>query len=106
IAAFELLFNHLAAAVEEKFNVAARGHVLLGSYLAGTALFNSSSGPCGGLSYPLGVQYKVPTDWRARYSCPTSWPTTSPAGTLDTKPCMTALPVRLRSPTPSPPARR
>jgi len=60
IAAFELLFNHLAAAVEEKFNVAARGHVLLGSYLAGTALFNSSSGPCGGLSYPLGVQYKVP----------------------------------------------
>jgi alcohol dehydrogenase class IV len=60
VAAFELLFNHLARAVEAPDDVAARGCVLLGSYLAGTALFNSSAGPCGGLSYPLGVHYGVP----------------------------------------------
>ncbi len=58
--AFGLIFNSLATAVEEPDDLDARSQMLLGSYLAGTALFNSSAGPAGALSYPLGVHYKVP----------------------------------------------
>ncbi len=38
----------------------ARQKLLLGSYLAGIALYNSGSGISGALSYPLGVGFHVP----------------------------------------------
>jgi alcohol dehydrogenase class IV len=32
----------------------------LGAFFAASALFNSGAGPAGALSYPIGVNYKVP----------------------------------------------
>lgn len=58
--AFRLLANALPRAVDAPDDIEQRGRVLLGSYLAGTALFNSSAGPAGAMSYPLGVHQKVP----------------------------------------------
>lgn len=57
---FKLVFNNLEKAVSEPTNLEARGRVQWGSFLAGSALFNSSAGPAGALSYPLGVLCKVP----------------------------------------------
>lgn len=58
--AFRLLANALPRAVDAPEDLDARADVLLGSYLAGAALFNSSAGPAGAMSYPLGVHQKVP----------------------------------------------
>lgn len=58
--AFRLLANALPKVVDAPGDLEQRGRVLLGSYLAGTALFNSSAGPAGAMSYPLGVHQKVP----------------------------------------------
>lgn len=58
--AFKLLFNNLQLAIEDPFNIDAVQKLQIGSYLAGTSLFNSGGGPAGALSYSLGVQFKVP----------------------------------------------
>lgn len=58
--AFRLLYNALPCLVDDAHNRQKRQELLLGSYLAGAALFNSGSGIAGALSYPIGVHFKVP----------------------------------------------
>lgn len=58
--AFRLLYNALPTLVDSPGNIEKRQELLLGSYLAAIALFNSGSGISGALSYPLGVHFKVP----------------------------------------------
>lgn len=58
--AFQLVFNALGPVVEHPGDLDLRARVQLGSYLAGIALFNSSAGPAGAMSYPLGVHQHVP----------------------------------------------
>jgi alcohol dehydrogenase len=58
--AFKLLYENLPCIVHDPDNLEKRFRVQLGAYYAATSLFNSSSGIAGGLSYPLGVFYKVP----------------------------------------------
>jgi len=60
IEGFKLVFNSLREVVKTPDDLEHRSRVQLGSYLAGTALFNSSAGPAGAMSYPLGVHQKVP----------------------------------------------
>ena len=57
---FRLLANALPRVVESPDDVDQRAKVMLGAYFAGAALFNSSAGPAGAMSYPLGVHQKVP----------------------------------------------
>jgi alcohol dehydrogenase class IV len=58
--AFKNLYEGLPCLVEEPQNKEKRQRLLLGSYLAGIALFNSGSGIAGAMSYPLGVNFKIP----------------------------------------------
>jgi alcohol dehydrogenase len=58
--AFKLLYTTLPSLIDDPTNKQQRQKLLLGSYLAGIALFNSGSGIAGALSYPIGVHYKVP----------------------------------------------
>lgn len=58
--AFKLLFDALPSLVDDPQNRDKRQDLLLGSYMAGIALFNSGSGISGAFSYPIGVNYKVP----------------------------------------------
>lgn len=58
--AIRLVFNALEKSVLSPQDMDAHGRVQLGSYLAAAALFNSSAGPTGAMSYPLGVHYNVP----------------------------------------------
>ena len=58
--AFGLVFNSLESVVREPENLEYRARLMFGSYLAGIALFNSSAGPAGAMSYPLGVHQRVP----------------------------------------------
>jgi alcohol dehydrogenase class IV len=58
--AFCLLYNALPCLVDDPHNRQKRQELLLGSYLAGAALFNSGSGIAGALSYPIGVHFNVP----------------------------------------------
>ncbi|TAN45244.1 MAG: iron-containing alcohol dehydrogenase [Nitrospirae bacterium] len=58
--AFRLLYGALPSLIDDPGNKTKRQELLLGSYLAGAALFNSGSGIAGALSYPIGVHFKVP----------------------------------------------
>jgi len=58
--AFKLLFGALPSLVDDPENKDKRQEILLGSYMAGIALFNSGSGVSGAFSYPIGVNFKVP----------------------------------------------
>lgn len=58
--AFAKLYVTLPCLVEDPRNQDKRQELLLASYLAAIALFNSGSGIAGALSYPLGVYYGVP----------------------------------------------
>ena len=58
--AFKLLYGALPSLVDDPENKIERQKLLLGSFLAGIALFNSGSGIAGALSYPIGVYFKVP----------------------------------------------
>lgn len=58
--AFRLLYGALPSLIDDPRNKTKRQELLLGSYLAGAALFNSGSGIAGALSYPIGVHFKVP----------------------------------------------
>lgn len=59
VAAFKFIYNSLEDALN-KNDEDARQSLLLGSYFAGAALFNSGSGVSGAISYPVGVHFKVP----------------------------------------------
>jgi alcohol dehydrogenase class IV len=59
-AAFTLLYHTLPSIVDDPLNKQKRQELLLGSYFAAIALFNSGSGIAGALSYPIGVHFKVP----------------------------------------------
>ena len=59
ISAFKFLYNSFEDALNRNDEVA-RQLMLLGSYFAGAALFNSGSGISGAISYPVGVHYKGP----------------------------------------------
>lgn len=58
--AFGLIYNNLPQALIKQDNYQAQERVLLGSYLAGIAMMNAGGGAASGISYPLGVHYKVP----------------------------------------------
>lgn len=58
--AFFVLYNNLPSLKHDAKNEEKRQNLLLGAYLAGSALFNAGSGVAGGLSYPIGVHFKVP----------------------------------------------
>lgn len=58
--AFSLVYEFLPIALENKENLEAWRQVQLGAYLAGVAMMNAGGGPASGISYPLGVHYKVP----------------------------------------------
>lgn len=58
--AFKNLYEALPCLIEDPQNKGKRQQLLLGSYLAAVALFNSGSGIAGALSYPLGVHFKIP----------------------------------------------
>jgi alcohol dehydrogenase len=58
--AFRLLYTNLPCLIEAPQDLERRQKLLLGAYLAGAALFNSGSGIAGAISYPLGVNYKIP----------------------------------------------
>tara|TARA_B110000046_G_scaffold161343_2_gene175013 strand:- start:259 stop:1422 length:1164 start_codon:yes stop_codon:yes gene_type:complete len=54
------LIQNIERALNDRSDDEAREKMLFGAYLAGISLYNSGSGPAGGLSYPLGVVCKVP----------------------------------------------
>lgn len=58
--AFRLLYEGLPCLIDAPEDLSRRQQLLLGAYLAGAALFNSGSGIAGAMSYPLGVNYKIP----------------------------------------------
>jgi alcohol dehydrogenase len=51
---------NLGRVVEDPGDIEARLNMQLGAFFAAAALFNSGAGPAGALSYPIGVNYKVP----------------------------------------------
>jgi alcohol dehydrogenase len=58
--AFLLLYKNFKKVLWEPENYKARQAMLLGSYYAGIAMMNAGGGPASGISYPLGVHFKVP----------------------------------------------
>jgi alcohol dehydrogenase class IV len=58
--AFRLLYENLPALIDDSGNLERRQLILLGSHLAGIALFNSGAGIAGAFSYPIGVHFKMP----------------------------------------------
>ena len=60
VEAIKLLIPNLEKTSNYPDDLNTRGYLQLGAYLAGIALFNSSAGPAGALSYMLGTWYKVP----------------------------------------------
>lgn len=58
--AFRLVIQNLPRVVEAPADLDARLAMQIGAFFAGVALFNSGAGPAGALSYPIGVNYKVP----------------------------------------------
>lgn len=57
--AFSLIFNNLPQLANDLSNVDLRTKLSLGAHYAGIALFNSSGGPSGVLSYPIGTLFGV-----------------------------------------------
>lgn len=58
--AFAQLYEFLPAAINDVHNLPAWEEVQMAAYLAGLAMMNAGGGPASGISYPLGVHYKVP----------------------------------------------
>lgn len=58
--AARLLVAALPSLKLDPSNLDRRLDLLIGAYYAGTSLFNSGSGIASGLSYPLGVHFRVP----------------------------------------------
>lgn len=58
--AFRHLYTNLPCLINAPQDKDRLQLLLLGSYLAAAALFNSGSGVAGAMSYPIGVHFKVP----------------------------------------------
>lgn len=58
--AFGLVFNNLIKIFNEKDDLSIRKNIQLGACLAGYAIYNSNTGACHALSYPLGIYNNVP----------------------------------------------
>jgi len=58
--AFSLVFDNLSKVFDTKSNLEYRRNVLLGSCLAGYSIYNSDTGACHAMSYPLGIYNHVP----------------------------------------------
>jgi alcohol dehydrogenase class IV len=58
--AFKFVFSGLEKISKKEETLEDFQQLLLGSYLAGAALFNSGSGIAAAFSYPLGVHFKIP----------------------------------------------
>lgn len=58
--ALRLMFDALPRVAKNLQDVEAREQTLLGSHLAGLAMWNAGGGPASGISYPLGVYHHVP----------------------------------------------
>jgi len=58
--AFSLIFNNLPKIFKDRKNIGLREKVLLGSCLAGYAIYNSNTGACHSMAYPLGIYNNVP----------------------------------------------
>jgi len=59
-AAFGKLYGALDRVLDEPSDIGIRADLQLGAYLASVSLMNSTSDPAGVLSYPLGVEFRVP----------------------------------------------
>jgi alcohol dehydrogenase class IV len=68
--AFNKIINNLSSVINGPMDLEAHQNMLLGSYFAGIALFNSGSGISGALSYPIGVLYKVPHGYAGGITLP------------------------------------
>jgi alcohol dehydrogenase len=60
IEAFYYAFSGIQGLLRNSGDIDAREQLMKASYLAGIALMNSSAGPAGALSYPLGSLFGVP----------------------------------------------
>jgi alcohol dehydrogenase class IV len=58
--AFSLIYNFLPKVFQDRNNADYRRNILLGSCLAGFAIYNSDTGACHALSYPLGIYNHIP----------------------------------------------
>ena len=58
--AFRLVYNNLKKGFEQPENIDIREKVLIGSCLAGFAIFNSNTGACHSMAYPLGIYNDIP----------------------------------------------
>lgn len=58
--AFRLVYNNLPKVLESPGDLSLREKVLLGSCLAGFAIYNSNTGACHSMSYALGIYNGVP----------------------------------------------
>ncbi|HVY68393.1 MAG TPA: iron-containing alcohol dehydrogenase [Verrucomicrobiae bacterium] len=57
---FRLVARTLSRALHSPNDLAIREELLLGSCLAGYSIYNSNTGACHALAYPLGIYHKVP----------------------------------------------
>lgn len=58
--AFSLVFNNLNKTFNEKENHSIRQNILLGSCLAGFAIYNSNTGAAHSISYAMGIYHNIP----------------------------------------------
>lgn len=58
--AFGLVFNNLSSVLEAPNDLEIRANLQIGAFLAGMSIAVAGGGPSSGLSYPLGVHFKVP----------------------------------------------
>jgi len=58
--AFGKLYGSLLRVLDDPSNIGIRANIQFGAYLASISLMNSTSDPAGVLSYPLGVEFRVP----------------------------------------------
>lgn len=58
--AFSLIFNNLSEIFKDWQNLILRKKVLLGSCLAGYAIYNSNTGAAHAMAYPLGIYNDIP----------------------------------------------
>lgn len=68
--AMSLIIENLPNVIKGPINLESHQKMLLGSYFAGIALFNSGSGISGAMSYPIGVLFKVPHGYAGGITLP------------------------------------
>lgn len=58
--AFYLCYNSLSKIFDDRKNIEIRKAMLIGSCLAGYAIYNSNTGACHSMAYPLGIYNDIP----------------------------------------------